>query len=58
MHAVHLRSSPVAAGDELIKLWPTAKAIAVCQGKPQMAPGAGGRTTFLLLFSLVPDELF
>lgn len=31
MLAVHLYSSPVAPGDELIKLWPQAKAHALCQ---------------------------
>lgn len=58
MQSVHLCSSPVAAGDELIKLWPQAKAHALCQRKPQRAPSVGGWTTFLLLFFLLPDELF
>lgn len=54
MHTVHLCSSLVAAGDELIQLWPQAKAHALCQRKPQRAQSVGGRTTFLSLFFSPP----
>lgn len=50
VHAVHLYSSPVAAGDELIKLWPQAKAHALCQRKPQRVPCVGGRRLFFFFF--------
>lgn len=50
VHAVHFYSSPVAAGDELIKLWPQAKAHALCQRKPQRVPCVGGRRFFFFFF--------